>query len=123
MSDNEIEKWHEFNKPPKEIRTARYSFNPKTTSTLSPSYIFQDVHRVLVSMQKLIDGQLQFKRKQDYYLIQCRMTADGDEVEFDVEVCKVWLLNLHGVRIKKQGGSAIKFKDAYSMIVDMLEIN
>ncbi|KAJ3009704.1 UNVERIFIED_CONTAM: Serine/threonine-protein kinase par-1 [Siphonaria sp. JEL0065] len=122
VSDNEIEKWHEFNKPPKEIRTARYSFNPKTTSTLSPSYIFQDVHRVLVSMQKLIDGTLKFKRKQDLYLIQCHMSADGDEVEFDVEVCKVWLLNLHGVRIKKQGGSAIKFKDAYAMIVEMLNI-
>ncbi|ORY35255.1 kinase-like protein [Rhizoclosmatium globosum] len=123
LSDQEIEKWHEFNKPPKEIRTARYSFNPKTTSTLSPSYIFQDVHRVLVSMQKLIDGTLQFKRKPEYYLIQCHMSADGEEVEFDVEVCKVWLLNLHGVRIKKQGGSAIKFKDAYSMIVDTLNIS
>ncbi|KAJ3018893.1 UNVERIFIED_CONTAM: Serine/threonine-protein kinase par-1 [Siphonaria sp. JEL0065] len=123
VSDNEIEKWHVFNKPPKELRTARYSFNPKTTSTLAPSYIFQDVHRVLLSIQKLIDGQLQFKRKPDYYLIQCHMTAEGDEVEFDVEVCKVWLLNLHGVRIKKQGGSAIKFKEAYSMIVDMLNIS
>ncbi|KAI9343200.1 hypothetical protein BDR26DRAFT_783556, partial [Obelidium mucronatum] len=92
-------------------RSARYSFNPKTTSTLAPSYIFQDIHRVLVCMQKMIDGQLQLKRKHEYYLIQCHMSSEGEEVEFDVEVCKIWLLNLHGVRIKKQGGSAIKFKD------------
>ncbi|KAJ3065468.1 MAP/microtubule affinity-regulating kinase 3 [Podochytrium sp. JEL0797] len=123
ISDQELEKWHEFNKPPKEIRNARYSFNPKLTSTLSPSYIFQDVHRVLVSMQKIIDGQMQFKRKPEHYLIQCYMSADGEEVEFDVEVCKIWLLNLHGLRIKKQGGSALKFKEAYTMMVDMLNIS
>ncbi|KAJ3237465.1 Serine/threonine-protein kinase par-1 [Chytriomyces hyalinus] len=121
-SDKEIEKWHEFNRPPKEIRTARYSFNPKTTSTLSPSYIFQDVHRVLVSMQKIVNGSLVFHRPSDHYLIQCKLTAENEEVDFDIEVCKMWLLQLHGVRIKKQGGSAMQFKEAYSTIVEMLNI-
>ncbi|KAJ3390542.1 Serine/threonine-protein kinase par-1 [Chytriomyces hyalinus] len=121
-SDKEIEKWHEFNRPPKEIRSARYSFNPKTTSTLSPSYIFQDVHRVLVSMQKVVNGTLVFHRSSDHYLIQCKLKAENEEVDFDIEVCKVWLLQLYGVRIKKQGGSAMKFKEAYSTIVEMLNI-
>ncbi|KAJ3259039.1 Serine/threonine-protein kinase par-1 [Chytriomyces hyalinus] len=121
-SDKEIEKWHEFNRAPKEIRTARYSFNPRTTSTLSPSYIFQDVHRVLVSMQKIVNGSLVFHRPSDHYLIQCKLTAENEEVDFDIEVCKMWLLQLHGVRIKKQGGSAMKFKEAYSTIVEMLNI-
>ncbi|KAI8607467.1 hypothetical protein BC830DRAFT_1053524, partial [Chytriomyces sp. MP71] len=103
-------------------RTARYSFNPKTTSTLSPNYIFQDVHRVLVSMQKIVEGRLVFTRPSDFYLIQCKLTSENEEVDFDVEVCKVWLLQLHGVRIKKQGGSALKFKEAYSIIVDMMNI-
>ncbi|KAJ3352887.1 Serine/threonine-protein kinase par-1 [Entophlyctis luteolus] len=125
LSEQDIEKWHEFHKPPKEIRSARYSFNPKTTSTLAPNYIFQDVHRVLVLLQKSFAGTMEFSRTPAYYLINCKLTyaETEEEVSFDVEVCKMWLLNLHGVRIKKQGGSALRFKECYAAIVDMLQIS
>ncbi|KAJ3347403.1 Map microtubule affinity-regulating kinase [Entophlyctis luteolus] len=125
LSEQEIEKWHEFHKPPKEIRSVRYSFNPKTTSTLAPNYIFQDIHRVLVLLQRSFPGTMIFSRVPAYYIVNCKMnyTDTEEEVAFDVEVCKMWLLNLHGVRIKKQGGSALRFKESYAAIVDMLQIN
>ncbi|KAJ3191311.1 Map microtubule affinity-regulating kinase [Irineochytrium annulatum] len=123
-SKEEIEGWHEMHYPPKEIRAVRYSFNPSLTSTLPPSVIFQDVHRVLILLQRLYDDRLQFKRETDYYLLKCRVREPNqdNDVDFEVEVCKIWLLKLHGVRIKRISGSALVFKDIYSNICDSLNI-
>ncbi|KAI8849810.1 KA1 domain/Ssp2 C-terminal domain-containing protein, partial [Chytridium lagenaria] len=85
-------------------RTVRYSFNPSLTSTLSPSQVFQDVHRVLLAD---IDGY-------DH--------GESSAVDFEVEVCKIWLLKLHGVRIKRISGNALMFKDVYSNVCELLNI-
>jgi serine/threonine protein kinase len=123
-SKKEIEEWHLMHRPPKEIRSARYSFNPQTTSSLSPSAIFQEVHRVLLLLRKHYDDKLAFERLDDYYQLNCKLKQGNtdDDVEFEIEVCKIWLLKLHGVRIKRLGGSAFVFKDVYSKIVENLNI-
>jgi hypothetical protein len=123
-SKKEIEDWHLMHRPPKEIRTARYSFNSKTTSSMSPSTIFQDVHRVLLVIQTEMGDKLSFSRDEDFYLLNCKITGMGPavDVEFEIEVCKLWLLRVHGVRIKRLGGSAFTFKEIYGKICDLLQI-
>ncbi|KAJ3106347.1 Map microtubule affinity-regulating kinase [Phlyctochytrium bullatum] len=135
-SRKEIEEWHMLHRPPKEIRTVRYSFNPSLTSTLPPTQVFQDVHRVLLMLQRHYNNRLSFTRHDDYYLLRCKLaaglgngssTGPGDEeggvsVEFEIEVCKVWLLKLHGVRLKRILGNALLFKEVYSHVCELLNI-
>lgn len=52
----EIEDWHGFHRPAKEVRTVRFSFSSNTTSSLQPALIFQEIHRVLVDLQGESDG-------------------------------------------------------------------
>ncbi|KAL7747270.1 hypothetical protein RI367_007324 [Sorochytrium milnesiophthora] len=41
---------------------------------------------------------------------------------FEAEVCKVWLLRMHGVRVKRISGDTLAFKDIYHDLVSKLEI-
>ncbi|KAJ3321715.1 MAP microtubule affinity-regulating kinase 1 [Blyttiomyces sp. JEL0837] len=123
-SKKEIEDWHKLHRPPKEIRSVRFAFNPRLTSQQAPSTVFQEVHRVLVILQKQFDQRLVFSRPDDHYLLLCKLKTENqdDDVEFEVEVCKIWLLKLHGVRIKRLGGNAFVFKDIYTFFCDLLNI-
>ena len=68
----------------------------------------------MVSMQQMYYGTLSMKRDTSLYLFSCTISENGSskpELIFEVEVCKVWLLNLHGVKIKRVLGPALKFKE------------
>ena len=120
-SKQEIEEWHMMHRPPNEIRVVRYSFNPKLTSPLNPSAIFQDVHRVLLILKRQYDGKLQFSRPTSLYYLKCELVGMGeDDLEFDIEICRIWLLKVHGVKIKRLAGNAINFKFIYSCFCEML---
>ncbi|KAJ3363263.1 Protein kinase [Allomyces javanicus] len=47
----------------------------------------------------------------------------ANEVVFEAEVCKVWLLRMHGVRIKRISGDPLLFKDLYKELVSKLELH
>ncbi|KAJ3167899.1 Serine/threonine-protein kinase par-1 [Geranomyces variabilis] len=123
-SQKEIESWHMIHRPAKVVRTVRFAFHASNTSTLSPSNIFQEVHRVLVDIARSHDDRLAYKRVQDFYMFNCKLTQPNaeDNVEFEIEVCKVWLLKLHGVRVKRLSGNPFLFKELYSDIVNSLEL-
>ncbi|KAJ3111566.1 MAP/microtubule affinity-regulating kinase 3 [Phlyctochytrium bullatum] len=123
-SKQEIEEWHLMHRPAREIRSVRYNFSSKTTSTLNPAAIFQEVHRVLLLLQRQFDNRISFQRTDDFYQLTCKLSEPNPEnnVEFEIEVCKIWLLKVHGVRIKRLSGSAFVFKDIYASIVDELNI-
>lgn len=119
-----IQEWHLLHKPPKEIRSVRFGFNSATTSELPPSAIFQDVHRVLILLQARYANQISFTRVEDYYVFNCQLTTPNpdDNVQFEIEVCKVWLMKLHGVKIKRISGNALIFKEIYENVVYDLRI-
>ncbi|KAJ3079343.1 Serine/threonine-protein kinase par-1 [Quaeritorhiza haematococci] len=131
-SEKEIEDWHLMHKPAKEIRTVRFSFNASTTSSQPPNIIFREIHEALTLIktehQSMRPGnELAIAREvQDYYMLTCRYVDGADSernVEFEIEVCKVWLLNkLYGIRIKRLSGNPFMFKELYQKIVDMLQL-
>jgi hypothetical protein len=43
-----------------------------------------------------------------------------ETVAFEVEICKVWLLKVHGVKIKRIQGDPLIFKDLYTEVVNLM---
>ncbi|KAJ1564958.1 Serine/threonine-protein kinase par-1 [Nowakowskiella sp. JEL0078] len=123
ITTEEIEKWHLLHKPPKQIRTVRFNFNSNTTSSAAPFLVFQEVTRALMCIQKMHDNNLKFTRPNDLYLLACSLnsTVAEDRIEFEVEVCKLWLMKVHGVRIKRISGNPFIYKDVYSTFVSLLQ--
>ncbi|KAH9277159.1 hypothetical protein BASA83_000019 [Batrachochytrium salamandrivorans] len=121
LSMQEIEEWHTMHKPPKEVRTMRFSFSKATTSEiLSPASMFQDLHKALIAIGHMYNDQLKFTRTPNYYLFHCEYCDKqypDMSLEFEIEVCKVWLLNLHGMRMKRLAGNVFLFKEIYSHII------
>jgi hypothetical protein len=90
--------WHEIHKPPKSIRSVKFAFRKGTSSSvLDTATMFQDLHKALLSLPEYQTKNFQFKRHPDYYNFSCTYTEDGrlEKLKFDVEICKVWLLDLH----------------------------
>lgn len=115
LTMDNMEAWHLIHRPAKTIRTMRYSFQKGTTSNFDPARIFQDIHRALTDLAD--DNQDYFSIKfhrpnMDHYLFECLVEypMKDEIVKFDIEVCKVWLLKLHGVRIKRKQGDPFDYK-------------
>lgn len=118
----ELQDWHLFHRPPKEIRTVRFSFSSKTTSPLAPAIIFRELHRVLLFTQEMIKS-LTMKRSDEYYMIVCSTTEYGEKpMQFEIEICQVWMLKIHGLRFKRISGDPFAFKNLYTQIVQELDI-
>lgn len=113
-----IQLWHEIHKPPKSIRACRLSMNRGTSSiTLEPSMMFQGLHRALEN-EKSIHPELSFKRRPEFYLFECWLDkGEPNEVEFEMEICKVLFLKLHGLKSTKHKGSENKYKQILSDII------
>ncbi|KAJ3322119.1 Map microtubule affinity-regulating kinase [Boothiomyces sp. JEL0866] len=115
---DEITKWHEIHRPPAKIRTIKFGFRPNTTSSMEPANMFQDIHKALLSISN--SEIINFKRTPDIYQFVCE-AKEGNDVEFDVEICKVWLLSLHAVRFRRIRGDGMRFKKITDNIIDHLD--
>lgn len=124
VTENEIVEWHQIHKPAKEIRTIRWTFNSKTTSSLNPSVLFQHLHKALDDLNEAHYGNLKYSRVDDYYMMLCSYSIPNrnETVSFELEVCKVWLLKVHGVKIKRISGDPLIFKDLYTELVELLDL-
>ena len=123
----DVQAWHELHRPPKMIRSMRFSFNTATSSTMEPDDIYKQFVKVLQMLTKRYQNYFVFQRQNpDYYLLTCRLMHPSREVDssslFEIEVCKVWLLKLHGIRIKRIAGNPLLFKEVYSFIESELKL-
>ena len=119
----EIAEWHQIHRPPKEIRTVKFNFRIGTVSAvLDPASMFQNVHKALAALPEYTERTLSVKRHPDYYDFMCVYTVDGKMiVKFDVEICKVWFLDVHAVKIKRRQGDAYHFKRFYDKEIDEIQ--
>ncbi|KAI8899923.1 kinase-like domain-containing protein [Globomyces pollinis-pini] len=118
-----ITKFHETHRPPKAIRSMKFALRPGITSSiLDPATMFQDIHKALISLASESEDQLQFKRLPDYYIFSCKYEGgnDKEQLMFDIELCKVWLLSIHGIKVTRLQGSGFEFKEVYDRLVKKL---
>lgn len=125
--ETNIEYWKELNRPAQVIRSMRFSFNQKTSSTMDPADIFRELTITLNKLNQRRPQSITYSRTNlDYYLLMCKFrnpfSLSDDPLIFEVEVCKVWLLKLHGLRIKRIAGSPLLFKELYSFLETELRI-
>jgi hypothetical protein len=120
----ELQEWHQMHKPPKSIRTLKFAFNAAaSSSTLDAATMFQDLHKVLVSLKEYHTKQLTFTRNEEFYIFHCTCKNQmfTDDLQFDIEICKVWLMNMHALKMKKRKGNAFYFKDIHDRILHGLK--
>ncbi|KAJ3269681.1 Map microtubule affinity-regulating kinase [Terramyces sp. JEL0728] len=92
----EISDWHLVHKPPQEIRTMKFRFRKGLWSAQDPPTMFQDLHRALV---ELGTKNIKISKPDNFYMFH----IEGESFTLDVELCKIWLLKLHGLKITKTG--------------------
>ncbi|PAA75466.1 hypothetical protein BOX15_Mlig033376g2 [Macrostomum lignano] len=98
-------------------RSLRFTFSMKTTSSLEPNAIMQEILRVLSK------NQCEYERVETFLLSCAHGDAQtGSNVQFEIEVCKLPRLSLNGVRFKRISGTSIGFKNIASRIANELRI-
>jgi Kinase associated domain 1 len=124
-SYTEIQSWHDTHKPAKIIRTVRFPFRKGLASfELEPARMFVDLHDVLCQLTEIgILNRFNFefiRPNPDYYLFEIKVDFEGSKLslKFDAEICKLWMLKMHGVRMKRIQGDAFDFKYFHGLIID-----
>eukprot|EP00123_Amoebidium_parasiticum_P018271 comp24155_c1_seq1/m.43995 comp24155_c1_seq1/g.43995 ORF comp24155_c1_seq1/g.43995 comp24155_c1_seq1/m.43995 type:complete len:704 (-) comp24155_c1_seq1:186-2297(-) len=99
-----------------ELKSVKGTFNlPATTSKFTPDELVAEVLRVLTMLN------IYFVQT-DRYTVTCIHNSSYERVEIEIEVVKVWLLNMVGVRLKRVAGSTWLYKQIYTKIVGSLQV-
>jgi len=120
----EIEMWHLIHKPSKTVRSTRLNFNKSTATTKPPFSLFQNLCWALYEMRNVYANRFYFVRNPDYYLFECNLLNESlnkVDIKFEVEVCKVWLLKLYALRLKRISGNPFLYEELYSELISLLK--
>uniref|UniRef100_A0A6Q2YDJ3 non-specific serine/threonine protein kinase n=1 Tax=Esox lucius TaxID=8010 RepID=A0A6Q2YDJ3_ESOLU len=98
-------------------RSLRFTWSMRTTSSMEPCDIMQEIRKVL-------DANNCHYEQQECFLLLC-VHGDGHAenlVQWEMEVCKLPRLSLNGVRFKRISGSSIAFKNIASKVANELKL-
>ncbi|KAJ3256331.1 Map microtubule affinity-regulating kinase [Boothiomyces macroporosus] len=93
-----------------EPRTARFTFSVSTTSTKDPEAVFNIVTKVV----KDAGAQCQTSGM----VAKCKL----NDIEFEIEVCKLPNLQVVGLRCKRLAGGAWDYKEVLSSLISKMEL-
>ncbi|KAJ7991080.1 hypothetical protein DPEC_G00293530 [Dallia pectoralis] len=98
-------------------RSLRFTWSMRTTSSMEPCDIMQEIRKVL-------DANNCHYEQPECFLLLC-VHGDGHAenlVQWEMEVCKLPRLSLNGVRFKRISGSSIAFKNIASKVANELKL-
>lgn len=88
------------------IRTVRFAFNCSTTSSAPPTVMLEKIKEALETEKVKFNIEL--------FLFSCVYYRDGDTtttpINFEVEVCKIPRLAMHGIRFRRLSGEIWEYK-------------
>jgi len=89
----------------------------KTTSSMDPHVIMEEICRVLENNSVSYD-------KKERFLVLCTHGEGegGHLVQWEMEVCKLPRLSLNGVRFKRISGNSMAFKQIASKVANELTL-
>lgn len=91
-------------------RTARFTFSVSTTSTKEPQAVFEIVTKTLQA------GNVSFTTSG--MVATCKM----NDIEFEIEVCKLPNLQVVGLRCKRLAGGAWDYKEVLSSLISNMDL-
>ena len=128
ITTNASSSWTSSDKAPDVtlIRTQRFAIigDSKTTSKLAPLDLLRKMETILKEQRIMVC------LGHSPWIFQCRFhaeanvinsTAPREPVLMEIEICKAWLLNVYGVRMKRVSGNALAYKQVYERICKALD--
>lgn len=98
-------------------RSLRFTWNMKTTSSLDPQEIMEEIRKVLDT------NHCDYEQRGNFLLFCCHGDpADENHVQWEMEVCRLPRMSLNGVRFKRIAGTAPNFKKIASKVANELKI-
>ncbi|KAJ3195432.1 Map microtubule affinity-regulating kinase [Dinochytrium kinnereticum] len=94
-----------------EPRTLRFTFSVSTTSSKEPDFILSEIIRVLDETPGV---------KYDVQAFICICTLE--DLEFEIEVCKLPRLSVNGLRFKRLAGNSWNYKNLLTDIISKMNI-
>ena len=91
-------------------RSLRFTFSMSSTSDRPAEDIMAEIGHVLTT------NNIEFQQ-QESFLVVCR----AEQIHFEMEVCKLPRLNMHGIRPKRIGGQALGYKNIVSKLLNDLQ--
>ena len=116
----DVIKWHETHRLPKRVRTMRFSIGKGTSTNLDPATMFLDLHKAFITLRQTHD--LEYTRSLNLYLFNCVFkTSPLESVEFEAEICKVMMLKIYALRIKRISGDRFVYRQIHDDIIAKLD--
>lgn len=98
-------------------RSLRFTWSMKTTSSMEPQEMMDEIRKVLES------NSCDYEQRENFLLFCCHGNpADANHVQWEMEVCKLPRLSLNGVRFKRIAGTSINFKNIASRVANQLKL-
>lgn len=98
-------------------RSLRFTWSMKTTSSMEPQEMMDEIRKVLES------NSCDYEQRENFLLFCCHGNpADANHVQWEMEVCKLPRLSLNGVRFKRIAGTSINFKNIASKVANELKL-
>jgi len=107
---------------PATLRSLRFAFTDTTTTNkFTPLVLWNKLIEVLETMKPAMTFE-----QVGQWTTSCKFAPDPRNpkniIVFEAEVCKVWLLKLNGVRMKRLSGNALEYKTIYEKVVRLLNL-